>query len=541
MSHDLARDQRRSGRGTIEGRQRRRMRPTLMALEDRRLLATFTVNNTLDDGSAGSLRWAVSQANSTGGDDTIDFDTGVFATPQKITLLQDNIQLTDTTGTETIIGPAAGLTVTGNGGTRLFWVFGGVTASISDVTIAGGISAGDGGGVLNQGTLTLSYCTVRDNWAANISSTGGGIYNQGALTLFACVLHDNNATVDGGGIFNQGTATITDSTLYGNSAQYKGGPNNTISNGGGIENQGTLTVTNSTLYGNFSNNDGGGIDSKGTLTLSECTLDDNLATKGAGGGLNISGGTVTIGNTIVAQNSAGTSGPDASGTFASQGHNLIGATDGSSGWVGADLTGTIAQPLDPLLAPLNYYGGPTQTIYLLPGSPAIDAGNNALIPTGVTIDQRGSDRIVNGTVDIGAFEFDSNPLVVNTTADGRLSKLDLRGAVGQASVRSGDQTITFDPTVFASVQTITLRIGPIELSDTSKALTITGPAAGVTVSGNNAYRVFQVDPGVTASISGLTITEGGATVTDIHRDRGHGRRRRLQPRHTHADQLHSQR
>ena len=86
------------------------------------------------------------------------------------------------------------------------------------------------------------------------------------------------------------------------------------------------------------------------------------------------------------------------------GNNLIGKTDGSSGWVSSDLTGTIASPLNPLLAPLGNYGGPTQTMALLPGSPAIDAGNNALIPAGVTTDQRGLPRIVNGTVDIGAFE-----------------------------------------------------------------------------------------------------------------------------------------
>ena len=67
-----------------------------------------------------------------------------------------------------------------------------------------------------------------------------------------------------------------------------------------------------------------------------------------------------------------------SGAFTSQGHNLIGETDGSSGWVSSDLTGTIARPLNPLLAPLGNNGGPTQTMALLPGSPAIDAGSNAL-------------------------------------------------------------------------------------------------------------------------------------------------------------------
>ena len=102
--------------------------------------------------------------------------------------------------------------------------------------------------------------------------------------------------------------------------------------------------------------------------------------------------------------------------------------------------------------------------------------------------------------------------VVNTTADefgfsnGTTS---LREAIAGANAVPG-QTITFDPTVFASAQTITLTLGQLELSDTSGTETITGPAAGVTVNAGGTSRVFQVDTGVTASISGLTITGGSA-------------------------------
>ena len=137
-----------------------------------------------------------------------------------------------------------------------------------------------------------------------------------------------------------------------------------------------------------------------------------------GGGIYRLFGAATLGNTIVARNVATTVGPDAVGNFASQGNNLVGETDGSSGWVGSDLTGTIAVPLNPLLAPLANYGGSTETMPLLLGSPAIDAGSNALIPPGVTIDERGFARIYNSTVDIGAYELQQIPLVVNTTADG---------------------------------------------------------------------------------------------------------------------------
>ena len=115
MSNNLARDQRRGGRGMVEARQRRRMRPTVLALEDRRLLSTFTVTSTLDNGSAGTLRWAVGQANSAGGAETIAFDKTVFKTPQMITLTGTQLELSDTTGTETITGPKAGVTVSGGG------------------------------------------------------------------------------------------------------------------------------------------------------------------------------------------------------------------------------------------------------------------------------------------------------------------------------------------------------------------------------------------------------------------------------------------
>ena len=88
MSRNAARDQRRGGRGTVEGRKRRRMRPTLLALEDRRLLSTIVVNNPTDTPVPGQidLRQAIALANSNGGADTITFDTTVFKTPQTITL-----------------------------------------------------------------------------------------------------------------------------------------------------------------------------------------------------------------------------------------------------------------------------------------------------------------------------------------------------------------------------------------------------------------------------------------------------------------------
>ena len=130
------------------------------------------------------------------------------------------------------------------------------------------------------------------------------------------------------------------------------------------------------------------------------------------------------------------------------------------------------------LAPLAFYGGPTQTMALLPGSPAIGKG---IAVSGVTTDQRGFP--LDNPIDIGAFQTQpsTGKLVVNSTADGsgnQPGKLDLRGAVNLADVLTGAQTITFDPTVFATAQTIVLTAGPLELSDTGGTQTITGPAGG---------------------------------------------------------------
>ena len=152
MSNNLARDQRRGSGDPVEARERRRITPTLVMLEDRRLLSTFTVASTLDDGSVGTLRWAVGQANSAGGAETIAFDKTVFKTPQIITLTGTQLELSDTTGTETITGPKAGVTVSGGGHSRILQVDGGVAASISGLTITGGV-------LITRGVTAAGYTT----------------------------------------------------------------------------------------------------------------------------------------------------------------------------------------------------------------------------------------------------------------------------------------------------------------------------------------------------------------------------------------------
>ena len=101
------------------------------------------------------------------------FDGGVFATARTINLTGGLLELSNTTGTETIVGPAAGLTIDGGGKGPIFQVDQNVEASISGLTITGGSASGVGGGLLNNnGDVTLTGCTVTGNTAAN----GGGVY-----------------------------------------------------------------------------------------------------------------------------------------------------------------------------------------------------------------------------------------------------------------------------------------------------------------------------------------------------------------------------
>src|SRR5262249_40612276 len=126
---------------------------------------------------------------------------------------------------------------------------------------------------------------------------------------------------------------------------------------------------------------GGGIyNASGTMTVTSSTLSANSASIFGGGGIYIASGTVRLQNTLVAGNHS-TNGPDIAGTLSStSSYNLVGNGTGLSGisnGVNHNQIGTTASPIDPLLAPLGYYGGFAQTYALLPGSPALDAGDPA--------------------------------------------------------------------------------------------------------------------------------------------------------------------
>ena len=261
-----------------------RARLVLEALEERWVLSPIVVNNPTDMPVMGQidLRQAIAQANTNGGDQTITFDRTVFKTPQTINLMSGQLEVTDTTGTEAIVGPEAGVTVNAGGASRVFQVDGGVAASISGLTISGGTTTGDGGGLYNNGgTLTLTNCTVSGNSATTpASSRGGGLFNlYGTATLSNCTVSGNSAGRNGGGLYSlYGTATLSNCTVSGNSAGRNGG--------GMISRATTLTLTNCTFSGNSCGRIGGGFAAVfgGSATLSNCTVSGNTAGLEGGAG-----------------------------------------------------------------------------------------------------------------------------------------------------------------------------------------------------------------------------------------------------------------
>jgi hypothetical protein len=321
-------------------------------------------------------------------------------------------------------------TFSGNTNTALGYYGGGIsntgTLTVSNSTLSGN-TADSGGGIYNRGALTVSNSTLSGNTA---SYEGGGILNDGTLTVSNSTLSGNTATSYGGGIENDGTLMVSDSTLSGNTAShyFGGGIDNffgtltvsysTLSGntaslaGGGIRNyDGTVTVGNSTMSGNTADYGGGiSISVAQSVTLTNVTVTDNRATL-SGGGLYVFSASPVLHNTLIAGNfhgATGTTADDVSGNLDPSGdNNLIGDGTGMTGLqngVHGNQVGTADNPIDPRLGPLADNGGPTLTHALLPDSPAIDAGNNAYA---TDFDQRGPGfpRIVNGIIDIGAFEF----------------------------------------------------------------------------------------------------------------------------------------
>src|SRR5438128_324636 len=338
----------------------------------------ITVTNTNDSGS-GSLRQALAEAHDR---DTIDFDPALNG--QTILLTTAELAIAKNV---TISGPGANLLAVSRDqnapGFRIFHVAPNHTVIIQGITITHGIDV-TGAGIWNDhATLTVNSCAITGNSATDSKYAGGGILNDG----FCCGLGSGPATLN-----------VANSTISGNSAN--------AGFGGGIMNLGlgfpaTLAVSNSTITGNTARDQagGGGIDTssdgQAVATVANSTLSDNFGYAGI-----INDGELTIGNTILKAGARPTIIKVGFGHTTSAGYNL--SSDNADGLLNGpgDQINT-----EPMLGPLQDNGGPTLTHALLPGSPAIDAGNPNFTPPPFD-DQRGPgfDRVVNGRIDKGSFE-----------------------------------------------------------------------------------------------------------------------------------------
>jgi CSLREA domain-containing protein len=433
-------------------------------------LAMLTVNG-LSDGTpandgACTLREALLNANNNDQSGSTDCTAGSGADTIGFSV-NGTINLTEElpviTSGLTITGPSAVLLTvrrdTG-GDYRVFTINSGQPVNISGLTVSNG-KADNGGGILSEGTLTLSNCVITGN--TGVIQAGGLSIQSGSAVVTNCTVSDN-AAQQGGGVQNNATLALSNSTISGNTA--------TNFSGGGVTNFGpSLTITNTTITNN-----------------GNCTV----------GGLHTFSGQVLLKNTIVAGNHCGASASNIFGTIdATSSFNLIGT--GGNGGLTNGVNGNQVGVTNPGLASLGNYGGPTQTHALLPGSPAINAGTNAGAPA---TDQRGIVRPQQTTVDIGAFESrgftlviaggNNQSAVVNTAFASPLAVMVTANAAGEP-VNGG--RVTFTPPVSGASSTIAGNPATI-----ASGLATSGTVTANAVTGGP-YQVSANASGATAAVN----------------------------------------
>ena len=491
--------------------------------------ATGNAANCPGTGTSCTLRDAITAANAAGAG-TITFSPTVFkstntTTQNTITLLTP---LPALNGQITITGLGANIiTVSGNKSSTvgsIFTVNAGATVVISGLTITDGNANAGGAG-----------------------NGGGGIHNSGTLTVSGSVLSNNTAINQGGGIYsNSGMLTITDSTFAGNQT--------TDAGGAGIYAYNTsLTVSYSTFSGNSSAYNGGGIlvdNGLGVTTVSNSTFSGNTANGiGEGGGIAaLNGSPLTATNNIFIlnySNAVGAAILGSSGVNAS--NNLYSRNFDQGSPVEDDCNGcnSNANPIsgNPNLAPLGNYGGPAPTMIPLPASAAICAASSALIPNGVTTDQRGDPNSTtysgNKCYDVGAVQtnyslsFTTNPPATGTAPGVAMSPAPIvtveeSGAPltgGQASVSVTDTKSDLTTTPATANSSITngqatfssLLFTAPESTDSLTATLVLNPgntALNLTAT-STSFSVGMITPTVTAWPSATAISYGQPLASSV--------------------------
>ncbi|MFN8381038.1 MAG: sortase [Anaerolineales bacterium] len=401
--------------------------------------AGIVVNTAVDEDTNNancSLREAIIAANTDAayngcsagaGTDTITFaaDYTITLAGSQLPPITTQMTITGNGATKTIIQASTCNPVTLPGGctpatNRVFIINSGSNATLNDMTVRHGdctscVTGGtEGGGIRNDGTLTINNSSISDNKA----TTGGGIRNNntGTLTVTDSTLSGNKA-VAGGGIYNIGTMTVANSTFFDNKTT------DPAFGGAGFYQAGVTTVTNSTFFNNTASGRGGAVflDGPGSATIKNSTLSNNSAGV-AGGGIFLHT-SLTLINTIIANSISG--GDCTNFGFVVTNINTI-IEDGTCNVGTTTLQNFKAG--DPNLGSLADNGGPTQTMALQTGSIAIDAGDAATCAAAPVSnkDQRGVTRPQGAVCDIGAYEVDGGIPVVtasNPSANAVLTSL----------------------------------------------------------------------------------------------------------------------
>ncbi len=352
--------------------------------------------------------------------------------------------------------------------------------------------------IASGATVTIQNLSIRYGRVSGYNNDGGGIRNEGTTTITDCQIYNNRSTADsGGGISNRHTLTISNSSIYNNIAYYMGGG---IVNSYYIDSSGYLTITNSTIAYNQQTTaiaymEGGGVHfRKGSGTITNSTISYNTATGVGGVGMDDPNGTLTIKNTIIANNIRRNSSyyidfgfrQSGNGNVVDNGYNIIGVSqhytwEGTDDWTDVNRDETFAKYGDVTTGTLEmetslaYNGNPngTRTLSIASDSIAVDRGNtddNGTVSV-PTEDQR--DFVREATPDIGSFEYlspitDTTAPVISSVS---ATPSTTTGVINWSTDEESSSQVKYDPNQLHTTQT---GITNSSTGVTSHEITLTG-------------------------------------------------------------------